>query len=418
MITYEEFENDEITPTLSITTIPSSVSMHKWTLKKKLAYLTERKEILYAIWSLEPGGNIFSKNFYRAFANEARMLLNTEHNHMDKLKEFQNGIFKEICLIYENPEILNAYYKAHEHEMTLIRYHKDSYIKSRIIDYKNLYSDPNVSANKFWGLSASLQSEIWLLYQRSVVENWDVYMKYFDTQIRQSQTNFDKIVKYNTTYKENHPTNSKSYLYKITPKDEKIAMKKSSAFSEETIETTDKKGEKQFQSLSEKNKKDYKEFHDEYKNLEQKVLFWVNLYKYPWIKYRLHYQAFREAIDTEIMLNELSAKMPTELYDLVKSLVDYKFEKVEFIKNFLNCKEHKEIAKARAAPQEHLSKWNDEITNLMKGHTFTPEQQKAIKNMGYLRAMCIYHVDEQSQNNEQSSFDKNKYKRKTLEESL
>ena len=392
-LTYEEFESDKITPILKIMKIPSSPQMHRWTLTKKLNYLTERKEILYGIWSLEPGGNIFSKNFYRAFANEARLLLSTNHNHMDKLKSFQEEIFKEVCAIFDDPTILNDYYKKHEQEITLIKYHKDEYIKSRVVDYQNLYADESVSANKFMGLSASFQSEIWLLYQRAVVENWKVYMQYFDVTIRQSEINIEKMQNYQKTYKKAFGEKTPPLTMEDTlPQRDKRKEIKESIFPINP-QALNKKSEKKFNRLAHKNRTDYKSFYDEYQTLEHKVDYWIDLYKYPWIKYRTHYQSFREAIGTEIMLHERSQLMPQELYDLVKDLVDFKFEKVEFIKNFLDTKENPEIVVARSEPYEALRIWNNEIAKLMKGKEFTKDELKDIKNMCYLRASCLTHQD-------------------------
>ncbi len=376
-LTYEEFIDEQLVPVLKIGKIQSSPTMHCWPLKKKLAYLTERKEILYGIWSLENGGNKFSKNFYRAFANEARVLLLSEHNSMPKLKAFQEQIAKEVVEIFDNPKILNYYYHKHEAEITMIRYHSDSYIKSRVLDYKNLYTDKRVGANRFFGLLASFQSEIWLLYQRTQVENWNVFLSYFDEIIRNSDINNQKLNNY-----------QKNNLSEVTENLSDAAFKNNDLFNLHNL-----KSQKRFIGFANQDSKGKEDFlssyFDEYQRLESKVCFWVSLYKFPWIKYYKHYAPFREAIDTEISLNAGTHKLPSQLYELIRELVDYKFEKVEFVKNFLEPLEDKEIRLARANPQAHLKKWNKEIYQLMEGNIYTQEELQRIKNMCYLRAMCI-----------------------------
>ena len=100
----KEFIDDNKVIPLQVLDTPSSPNMQEWALKKKFKYLTERKELLYGIWSFEVGGNRYPKNFYRAFANEARLLLLYDHNQMDRLIKFQNEIFEEVKQIQANPK--------------------------------------------------------------------------------------------------------------------------------------------------------------------------------------------------------------------------------------------------------------------------------------------------------------------------
>jgi len=407
-LTYEEFIDDNLVPALKIGKIPSSLGMHDWSLKKKLSYLTERKEILYAIWSLESGGNKFSKNFYRAFANEARVLLLSEHDSMPQLKAFQEQIAKEVLEIFDDPNILKYYYHKHEALITLIKYHKDAYVKSRVLDYKNLYTDNRVGSNRMYGMLASFQSEIWLLYQRTQVDNWDVFMKYFDDVIRNNDINIEKLKNYQ----------------------ERFARKKSNVVFEEDPPVSGKpnghlfglknvKSQKRFNSIAKKDSSDKKDFvytyYNEFQQLESKVCFWVSLYKYPWIKYYKHYASFRSAIDTEISLNADTQKLPSELYQLVRELVDYKFEKVEFVKNFLEPFEDKEVQIARANPKEHLLNWNNEIIALMDKRTYSVSELEAIRNMCYLRAMCLLPREEAKRKFDTSYFASSVYETRTKE---
>ena len=371
----EEFLDDEKVKPLQVMEICSNPDMYKWPLKKKLRYLTERKEILYGIWSLENGGHKFSKNFYRAFANEAKLLLTLNHDNMQRLIEFQNQILDEITIIRDNPEMLYAAYEKHEKQLTLIRYHKDEYIKQRILDYKNLLKATNSKA-KSYGVILSLRSEIRLLYQRGYVDNWETINNYmaviFDKPKTPPQSDLSpKIVdkRPNVSSTKRQPNNMKSTIRDINHS----------------------KAEKKFLTYSEKNSfsQEKNAYHQKFMELDDKIYFWICLYKDPGIVYFRDYQRFRDAINTEIDVSELSGEMPPELYQIARNLVDFKFEKVEFIKNFLEFREDDEVTKVKENANAYLANYWQEILSNIEGKQISPEFAKRINEMFKLKANLL-----------------------------
>ncbi len=399
----DEFIDDNKVIPLQVMGISPSHNMQNWSIKKKLSYLTERKELLYGIWSFEVGGNKYPKNFYRAFANEARLLLLYEHDKMPKLVEFQNKIFEEVQAIQHDPEILSQYYLKHEKQLTLIRYHKDEYIKQRIADYQYLLFDMP-SKHKVYGVAMSLQSEIRLLYQRSFVENWETYNKYIDyvlyedCQILNQQAEekiFDTY--FNETLEkristlaapESKISNSEQNTDAISTGNskEKCVLKPAEKFG-----VNMRKSEKKYAKFANSRiaKKDRENYQKEFLLLDDKICFWLSLYKDPRVIFSKHYQAFRDAIETEITINEMSGAMPKALYDLARELVDYKFEKVEFIKNFLKYREDLIVTEVKKDPKKYLDNYWKEIHSIIHDQDITPEFGKKIHDMYALKSSLL-----------------------------
>ncbi len=399
----EEFIDDNKVIPLQVMDLTSSSTMQGWTLNKKLKYLTERKELLYGIWSFEVGGNKYPKNFYRAFANEARLLLLYEHDKMPRLVEFQNKIFEEVQAIQHDPEILSQYYLKHEKQLTLIRYHKDEYIKQRVTDYRYLLKDLPTK-HKVLGGVMSLQSEIRLLYQRSFVENWETYNQYIDyilyedypileqsDEEKTSILNLDKALEKRIST----PATSETKITDIASNDARPSVEKS--VEKKNIKPAEKfnvnvrKSEKKYEkyasnSIAKKNRENYQK---EFLLLDDKICFWLSLYKDPRVIFSRHYQAFRDAIETEITINEMSGSMPKPLYDLARELVDYKFEKVEFIKNFLQYREDLIVTEVKKDPKKYLDDYWKEIHSIIHDQDITPEFGKRIHDMYALKSSLL-----------------------------
>ena len=293
------------------------------------------------------------------------------------------------------------YYKKHEKQLTLIRYHKDEYIKQRILDYNNLFMNMP-SKHKVYGAALSIQSEIRLLYQRTYVENWNTYNRFIDYTlygVSEKNAPIKLTPKNNSSTKTKQPQSEieEDYFDEASDQiDSIISAKINSIHVDKEIlplqkfTANQRRSEKKFDDYAQKKipEKDREKYQREFLILDDKICFWLSLYKDPRVIYSKHYNAFREAINTEIDINELTQKMPATLYQLTRDLVDFKFEKVEFIKNFLQYREDVIVTQTKKDAKKYLDDYWEEIHEIISDKKLTPEFSKRIHDM-YVLKSCL-----------------------------
>ena len=354
----------------------------EWKFEDKIKYLNEYKDFLYEIWyqkikaadakdHLEVN-KLTQHNFYLAFSSFAKNILRINFDeYVSEIVNYQKQVEKEFERVRFNTKELKSLCQNHSsnlqeeaHQVLSNAKIRNNYLKSRLIEFRNIYIAPTTNVNRMTDIKAGFKGECWLIAGQNQAfaseKDIDTFIQFWFTQINEI---LPPIYSFKLQIeKENNKPEVQVKKYVVYFKD------------------------------AEQNNPSLAEFKDNYYELCQKINFLSHIYEDSIFKYKKDYPRFRKASKTLTQLYLKSNKIPQELVPYVEKYTNNRYEKLEAYKHSAHPTVAPQIISARESYEEFM--YNEiEQLNDIKRKELTPKFKLDFMDLIDIEAKYVYPID-------------------------